>query len=80
MSCGTPVVVSNRTSMPEVAGDAAIFFDPADLASTVGAITSVLESADLRASLKQRGLKRATQFNWHTTGQLTAQAYLQALS
>ena len=80
MGCGAPVLASNRTSMPEVAGDAAILFDPSSVADLTKALTSVLESRDLRAGLRERGFKRAKQFTWANTARLTMQAYEKALA
>jgi glycosyltransferase involved in cell wall biosynthesis len=80
MSCGAPVIVSNRTSLPEVVADAALFIDPADIASISTALQSVLESADLRNELTARSLARAAQFSWANTAALTMAAYERALS
>ena len=80
MGCGVPVLTSNQTSMPEVAGDAAILFDPYGVSSLAGALESVLENPELQAGLKERGLERAKQFTWHKTAELTMKAYQKALS
>src|SRR5262249_44791964 len=75
MASGTPVVCSKAASLPEVAGDAARFFDPfsvADLAATIG---SVLGSSDLRATMRRRGLEQATRFTWDECARQHCQIY-----
>ena len=75
MSCGTPVVCSNRTSLPEVVGDAAITVDPNDTQALVEAMRRVLTDHELAADLRERSLQRAQQFSWHTTATETLAAY-----
>jgi glycosyltransferase involved in cell wall biosynthesis len=67
MACGTPVICANAASMPEIAGEAAILFDPHDVQDLIRALTSLLSSSDLRRSLRERGLIRAKQFTWLET-------------
>ena len=64
MACGTPVICSSTTSLPEVAGDAAILIDPNDVAAIGQAIQNLLTDESLRSSLRARGLARAGQFTW----------------
>lgn len=71
MACGTPVVTSNVSSLPEVAGDAALLVDPHDTDALADALTRLLTNDDLRAELRQRGLQRAHQFTWQRTAQQT---------
>ena len=78
MSCGTPVICSNRTSLPEVVGDAAINFDPENLREMVQAIYSVLSNDELLIDLRLRSLKRASQFNWQKTAIETINVYQEA--
>jgi len=80
MQCGTPVIAGNRTSIPEVAGDAALLVDPFDTGALTNAISRLIDDADLRASLRERGLKRAREFDWETTAELTLQAYRRAVT
>ncbi len=80
MSCGSPVICSNRTSLPEVVGDAAITLDPDDLAALADAMYGVLTSAELSADLSQRGLQRAQQFNWQRTARETLAVYEEAFA
>jgi glycosyltransferase involved in cell wall biosynthesis len=78
MSCGTPVICSNCTSLPEVVGDAAISLDPTDTAAWIAAIQRVLEDNALHADLRARGLRQAAQFSWHKTAVETIEVYQEA--
>jgi glycosyltransferase involved in cell wall biosynthesis len=64
MQCGCPVAASNATSIPEVAGDAAILFDPLDIQTMTEAIRSVLTDDRLREELVQSGFRQARKFSW----------------
>lgn len=64
MSRGVPLACSDATSLPEVAGDAALLFDPRDIASMTAAMLRVLEDEALASSLRARGLERAATFTW----------------
>lgn len=64
MACGTPVLTSDRSSMPEVAGDAARLVDPEDVDALRGALERLLTSPDERAELSRRGIERAKNFSW----------------
>lgn len=75
MQCGVPVIVGNRTSLPEVVGDAGLLFDPFDTKALVDALTRVISDEAYRAALRAKGLERAKNFNWRTTAQLTLGAY-----
>ncbi len=79
MSCGAPVVCSNRTSLPEVVGDAAITLDPDDTQALVEAMRSVLTDSTLRDDLRARSLQRATQFSWRKTATETLAVYQEAV-
>jgi len=78
MKCGTPVIAGNRTSIPEVAGEAALLFDPFDVHSLVAALRRVLDDSEYRAALGVKGLQRASEFSWQTTARLTSDAYQRA--
>ena len=67
MACGTPVVTSNVTAMPEVAGDAAVLVDPASVEQIADAIGRVMLDTSLRAELQKKGPARAAQFSWAKT-------------
>lgn len=77
---GVPGACSDRASLPEVAGDAALLFDPSDPAAIRGAIERLLGEAALRAGLRARGLERAAAFSWARTAERTAAAYERALA
>ncbi len=80
MSCGAPVVCSNRTSLPEVVGDAALTVDPNDTQALVEAMRRVLTDTELATDLRARSLQRAKQFSWHTTAIETVAAYEETFS
>jgi glycosyltransferase involved in cell wall biosynthesis len=69
MACGCPVVCSNTTSLPEIAGDAALLVDPVDHEALADGIATILRSPDLRTDLEGRGVRQAARFSWrrHTT-------------
>ncbi len=79
MACGTPVVSSNRTSLPEVAGDAALLVDGEDVEALAGALRRLLRDQALRAQLRERGLERARAFPWERTVRGTLEVYRLAL-
>src|SRR5262249_57989200 len=64
MACGTPVVTSNNTSLPEVCAGAAVLVDPGDVDSIAQGIIQVAEDEALRKNLRGLGLERARQFTW----------------
>jgi glycosyltransferase involved in cell wall biosynthesis len=66
MACGTPIVSSNTSSLPEVIGDAGIMVDPLDIAAMTEQIKRVLDNSELRHTLKTRGQLRVQRFNWQT--------------
>ena len=75
MGSGTPCVTSNVTSLPEVAGDAALMVDPHDTAAMADAVLSLLGDDALYADLRQRGLDRARLFTWERTARETLAVY-----
>ncbi len=75
MACGVPVVCSNRSSLPEVAGDAALLCDPSNIVTLARAIEQALTDRDMRVMLQQHGLARAAQFTWDQTAQDTLHVY-----
>jgi glycosyltransferase involved in cell wall biosynthesis len=78
MSCGTPVVSSNYTSMPDVVGDAGLLVDPFEVDEITAAMRRVLTDAELRKALREKGLARAKGFTWERTARLTLEAYEEA--
>lgn len=67
MACGTPVVTSNVTAMPEVAGDAALLVNPASVDEIAQATRQIVRDSALRAQLRETGLARASNFSWRST-------------
>lgn len=79
MACGTPVVCSDRTSLPEIVGDAALLVDPTDADLLADAIARLALSPAAAAELRDRGRERARSFNWNRCAQGTAEIYREAL-
>jgi glycosyltransferase involved in cell wall biosynthesis len=75
-----PVACSNTSSLPEVAGDAALTFDPENQEEVTGAIRRLLDDRDLAMRLLKRGHDRAAQFTWQRTGAASLEGYRRALS
>jgi glycosyltransferase involved in cell wall biosynthesis len=80
MQRGVPVACSNRTSLPEVAGGAALMFDPDKPAEIAAAMERVLAGGDEVERLRAAGLERARRFTWDETARLTAESYERALA
>ena len=78
MQRDVPVACSERWALPEVAGDAALFFDPADQGAVTGAVRRLLDDGDLGRELARRGRLRCRQFTWRRTAELTLAAYRRA--
>jgi glycosyltransferase involved in cell wall biosynthesis len=79
MACGTPVVTSNTSSLPEAAGEAGLLVDPYDAEAIAGAMLRVLEEPELARELNQRGLERARRFSWEKTALETIAVYEKVL-
>jgi glycosyltransferase involved in cell wall biosynthesis len=79
MSCGTPVITGNRTSLPEVVGDAALMVDPFNEEAITDALRLMIQDTELRHDLSRKGLEQARRFNWRETARLTLDAYEQAM-
>jgi glycosyltransferase involved in cell wall biosynthesis len=75
MACGTPVVVSNTSSLPEVVGDAALLVEPTDVDGLAVAIWRVLSDDTLRKQMVHKGLQRAKRFSWKKAAQETLEIY-----
>jgi glycosyltransferase involved in cell wall biosynthesis len=75
MKCGAAVIVGNKTSLPEVVGDAAVLVDPFDVSAIGAAIERVITDSSLRASLQAKGLERAKLFDWRETARKTLTVY-----
>ncbi|SMP55936.1 Glycosyltransferase involved in cell wall bisynthesis [Neorhodopirellula lusitana] len=79
MQCGTPVIAADNSSLPEVIGDAGILVPANDADELADAMTRVFQDASLRAKMSSAGIQRASQFSWQRCGNLTVQAYQDAL-
>jgi len=79
MSCGTPVVVSNASSLPEVVGDAGLLVEPENVAAWSAALWRVCTDDDLRDELSQKALARSRRFSWERTARQTLRVYEQVL-
>ena len=75
MACGTPVVCSNTSSLPEVTGDAALLVDPLDVDALTEALRRVLSEPSLAADLRARGLAQAARFSWARAAEETLAVY-----
>ena len=80
MGCGTPTITSNVSSLPEVAGDAAILVEPMDVAAMVRAIKQIKTDANYRQDLIDKGLTRVKEFSWQKTAEQTASFYQQIVN
>lgn len=80
MSCGTPVLAGNLTSLPEVVADAGLLIDPFDTGALARALARLIDDAALRAQLRERGLQRARAFDWRETARMTLQVYRRVMS
>jgi glycosyltransferase involved in cell wall biosynthesis len=79
MACGTPVITSNLSSLPEVAGDAAILINPYNTAEITDAMQMVANDIKLRSQISTQGIIRANQFSWDKTGETTVDVLLRFL-
>jgi glycosyltransferase involved in cell wall biosynthesis len=78
-SAGCPVILSNVSSFPEVAGDAGVYFDPRDAHSIYEAVKGVLSDGNLRTILKNSGIERLQEFSWKNTAEKTMTVYKKLL-
>jgi glycosyltransferase involved in cell wall biosynthesis len=75
LACGTPVVASNTSSIPEAGGDAALYCDPTDTGTIIEALRRVLRDASLREEMRARGLVQAARFSWERAAAETEAVY-----
>src|SRR5687767_3931475 len=78
MKCGAPVIVGDRTSLPEVVGDAAVLVDPFAIESIASAMQRVIVDSSLREQLRVKGFERAKLFDWQETARQTLSVYKKA--
>jgi len=79
MARGVPVACSNRSSLPEVAGNAGLLFDPENVDAIARSLDTLLHDAAVRDRLRGAGLKRAAEFSWRRTAEQTVDSYARAL-
>ncbi|MEM9510195.1 MAG: glycosyltransferase [Cyanobacteria bacterium P01_E01_bin.35] len=79
MACGTPTITANVSSLPEVAGDAAILVEPTDVAGITEAVLRISQDANFRQNLIDRGLARVKEFTWKETAIKTVELYEQVV-
>lgn len=75
LACGTPVVASNTSSIPEAGGDAALYCEPTDVEGLTQALRRILRDPDLREELRARGFAQAARFSWKRTAEETETVY-----
>ena len=75
MQCGAPVIAGNKTSLPEIVGEAGVLVDPFNQEELLQAIARVIKDRSYRNELRRKGLLRARDFSWTTTAQLTLGIY-----
>ncbi|MBV9168449.1 MAG: glycosyltransferase family 4 protein, partial [Chloroflexi bacterium] len=80
MACGTPVLTSNRSALPEVAGDAGLLVDPYDTEAICEGLAQLLENQSLREEQSSRGLERARRFTWRQVAEQTLRVYHEVLN
>ncbi len=79
MSYGTPVVSSNASCMPEILGDAALYFDPLDINDMVAKINMVINDKSLRANLSKKGKQQVAKYSWRRMAEQTHQEYMRVI-
>ena len=80
MKCGAPVIAGNRTSLPEVVGDAGLLVDPFDVQAIGAAMAQLIDNPDFRFELRAKGLNRARMFDWRETARRTLEVYKEAVA
>ena len=79
MACGTPVISSDVSAMPEILGDAPLYFDPYNIDSIAKAMTKIVSDEKLRKELSKKGLEQAKKYSWDKTGEMTLEVYKEVL-
>ncbi len=79
-ACRCPVVCSNTGSFPEIAGDAAVYFDPGNIDSVQDALRRIIERGDLRENLIRKGRERNGKYSWERTAQMTHELYVDTMN
>ena len=79
MACGTPTILANATSLPEVGGTAAVYFTPGDHEELAQVMRELARDPQQRAQMSQRGIEHAATFSWERCASETAEVYRQTL-
>jgi glycosyltransferase involved in cell wall biosynthesis len=79
MACGVPVVCSNTSSLPELAGDAALLADSSDVDALAATMSQALTGEDLRHEMRQKGMAQVAKFSWEQTARETLAVYEQVI-
>ncbi len=79
MACGTPVLSSNSAAMPEILGDAALFFDPLNAQEMANCIEKVLGDEEMQSELAKKSLRQAKKYSWQITARKTAKVIKEAV-
>ena len=79
MACGSPVIGANTSSIPEAAGQAALLYEPDDMAALINHIETILDVPPVTARMREDGLKQASNFSWHRAGRQMIAVYDRAL-
>lgn len=79
MSCGTPVLASDRGSLPEVVGDGGLYFDPADRDALAARAVALMQDERLNSALRQKALDRAAMFGWDRAAELAERSFLKTI-
>jgi glycosyltransferase involved in cell wall biosynthesis len=79
MACGTPVIASSRSALPELVGDAGLLVDPVNVQALSQAMGRVLTDPDLRQELGRRGMEQSRRFSWGETARRTLAVYREAV-
>ena len=74
-SCGCPVILSDASCLPEVGGDAAVYFNPKDVVSMRNAVERVVSDEKLRNQMRERGYKQLEKFSWRKCAEETKKVY-----
>jgi len=80
LACGSPLILAHTSSLPEVGGDAALYFPPGDTAALAHELAAVLGDSSSRSEMRERGIARAAQFTWQSFAQSNADAYRSTLA
>jgi glycosyltransferase involved in cell wall biosynthesis len=80
MKMGLPVITSNTTAMPEVAGEAALLVDPLDVNDMAGAMSRLLDDTTLQNNLREKGLQRAGAYTWKRTSKMYLKLYEEVIA